>query len=240
MNKLTLPGWTARCGVVVPVAAILWLSSGLAMAEVAFKALWQEEASCIEEYPVQALLTWRVDLAGVEAVEVRVDTPDGGLLASDGPSGSAETGDWVGESTAFFLVSRPAGQVLGEAMLETPSCHSLRLAERRQRLMDLLEQSPEGLLSFELSPPRLFYCGRPVERTAVRLEWDVSALEATRVEVFLRSPDGQPFSAGDAVGQAETRDWVTDGTVFVLYLPEFEQVVATREFRIRPCAEASQ
>lgn len=240
MKHVTLPQLTGRHLVRGLILALLVVMPAFGQAAVEFDVLWEEDGLCIEDYPVRAMVAWRTDLDDIAGVEVRVGAPDGNLFTAAGRTGSDPTGPWVTEAMEFFLISRPGGEILAQASLDTPSCESLRLAERRRRLSELLERSPEKVLRFELSPPRLFYCGQPVERTAVRLEWDVSALEASRVEIFLRSVDGPLFARGSAVGQAETRDWVIDGTVFVLYLPEFEQVAATREFRIRPCAEARQ
>ena len=223
----------------VILIGVCWSCAVVAQGAVSFQALWVEDELCIENYPVRAVLSWEVEAANADGVEVRVGAPDGNLFSSSGLTGTAETGAWVNENTEFFLLSRPHGDVLARASVETPSCESLRVAERRRRASQLLDESADNLVRFDLSPPRLFYCGRAIERTTVRLEWDVSALEASSVEIFLTSVDGSLFVRGTSIGQAETRNWVTDGMVFVLYLPEFDLVAATREFRIRPCAEAN-
>lgn len=197
-----------------------------------------DQGSCVETFPVRVVLSWEVEDALVEGVEIRVDSPDGALFSTAGRQGSSETGQWVTESTVFYLLSRPQGQVLATGSLELPSCEALRGQARRERALDLLAQAPEQAVRFRLSPPRLFFCGRPVERTAVRVEWDVSALELNRVEIYLQSTTGQLFASGGPVGEKDTREWVTDGMNFVLFLPELDVVAAEREFRIRPCIEA--
>jgi hypothetical protein len=40
---------------------------------------------------------------GAEAVQVRVNSPDGELLASGSSRGSAQTGLWVADGTIFYL-----------------------------------------------------------------------------------------------------------------------------------------
>ena len=216
--------------------ASLLVHAQVVQGEVEFDVLWTGSELCIEDFPVRASVIWDVSEVDASGVEVKVGAPDGNLFSSSGLSGSSETGAWVTESTEFFLVARPSGNVLASASMETPSCESLRRAERQERALQTMETSPDAV-RFEVSPARLFYCGRRIERTAVALEWDVSELEASRVEIFLGSRDGSLFSTGHESGQAKTRDWVTDGMTFVLYLPEFDLVAATHEFRILPCSE---
>jgi hypothetical protein len=47
-----------------------------------------------------------------EAVEVRVGSPDGGLLASGSNRGSAQTGLWVTDGTTFYLQDVSGGKPL--------------------------------------------------------------------------------------------------------------------------------
>jgi len=209
-------------------------------AAVEFSVDWDGEDACIEEFPVRASLRWAVDDSSIAGVEVRVGDPDGTLFSRGGRIGFSETGQWVFESMEFFLLSRPRGELLANASLDIPSCEALRIAERRERMLQLLETAGDELVKFELSPPRLFYCGQPIERTAVRLRWDVSEFEVSKVEIYIDSTAGTLFGKGPESGEAVTRNWVTDGMVFVLYLPEYDEVAALREFRIRPCAEINE
>lgn len=89
--------------------------------------------------------------------------------------------------------------------------------------------------SLILSPPRLRYCGQPVEQAAVRVNWDASELDASRVQIFLDSLDGRMLAEGNATGERLTGEWVTNGMRFLLYLPETGKIVAKKEFRILPC-----
>lgn len=196
------------------------------------------EANCVKEFPVTALVSWNVESSGVGQIEVRVGSADGSLFSSSPSVGSEMTGPWVQESTDFYLVSVADGQVLARTRLATPSCRAVQTAENL-RLLDRAMEEGEELVDFTLSPPRLIYCGQPVERTAVRVSWNAEAVGAGAVQIFLGSENGSLFVQGDAVGEADTRNWVRDGTTFVMYLPEFERVVARREFRILPCAMAN-
>ena len=49
---------------------------------------------------------------GVEAVEVRVNSPGGPLLVSGGARGSAQTGLWVADGTTFYLQDVSGGKPL--------------------------------------------------------------------------------------------------------------------------------
>lgn len=71
----------------------------------------------------QAVLHWNVQRAGRNRVEVRIDSPDGPLLArSDDATGSAETGDWVKRGMWFLLLDRDRGTVLAAQRAGPHSC----------------------------------------------------------------------------------------------------------------------
>jgi hypothetical protein len=216
---------------------LLLLLLAAPVAAVEFSVDWVDQG-CIESFPVQARVSWNAESAEVAAVEVRIGSADGTLFTSGSAVGTRDTGSWVQESTDFFLVSVGDNNVLARTRLSTPTCRAVRRAETL-RLLDRPIEELEELVAFRLSPPRLVYCGQPVERTVVRLTWNVEALGADIVQVFLGSEDDTLFAQGNSVGEAETRNWVRDGTTFVLYLPQFERVVARREFRILPCAMAN-
>lgn len=218
------------------VAGVLLLLGSAGVSALEFSVDWVEEG-CIETFPVEAQVSWNVESSGIARVEVRVGAADGTLFSAGPALGSSQTGAWVQESTEFFLVAESDGQVLASTRLSTPSCRAVR-REESLRLIDRGLEQGEEVVEFRLSPPRLVYCGQPVERTTVRVIWDVQAVGADTVHIFLGSENGTLFTQGQSVGEAETRNWVRDGMTFVLYLPEFERVVARREFRILPCAMA--
>ena len=93
----------------------------------------------------------------------------------------------------------------------------------------------ENAVDLEFSPPRLRYCGLPVNRTRITVSWDASAMGVNRTRVYLNGPDGQLFASGGAVGESQTGEWVTNGMKFVLYSPELDQVLAEKSFRLIPC-----
>lgn len=219
-------------------AGLLFLIWSAGVHALEFSVDWVEEG-CIETFPVEAQVSWNAESAAIGQVEVRVGSADGTLFSTGPAVGTAQTGAWVRESTEFFLLAESDGEVLASSRLSAPSCRAVR-REESLRLIDRGLEQGEEVVEFRLSPPRLIYCGQPVERTTVRVIWDVEALGADTVQVFLGSENGSLFSGGGSVGEAETRNWVRDGTTFVLYLPEFERVVARREFRILPCAMANQ
>jgi hypothetical protein len=49
---------------------------------------------------------------GVDAVQVRVGSPNGALFASGGSRGSAQTGLWVADGTTFYLQDVSGGKLL--------------------------------------------------------------------------------------------------------------------------------
>lgn len=222
------------CFSVLALLCCFLVSPGFA---VGFDVVW-DEPGCIESFPVQATVSWSVDRSLANSVEVRINAPDGPSFAAGPPSGQSLTGHWVNESTDFYLISPASGEVLARTRLSTISCQAERRRELAERL-DGADPEKAGLVEFRLSPPRLISCGVPLERTSVRVLWDVSALETDRVEIYLGSEEGNLFAKGDAVGESETRDWVRNGTVFVLYLPDYGRTVARREFRILACGEAN-
>jgi hypothetical protein len=112
----------------------------------------------------------------------------------------------------------------------TPSARPPAILEPRGRF----ELGDEEFL--RLSPPRLRYCGQPVETAMVRVMWDVTGLDEEHARIYLDMPGGQVLVDGPARGEEITGEWVTDGMRFVLYLPDLEEVVAVRQFRILPCS----
>ena len=60
-------------------------------------------------------LSWFV--AGVDAIELRVGSPTGKLMAVAAAAGSIETGNWVRDEMEIFLLDRSTGEVLGQVRL---------------------------------------------------------------------------------------------------------------------------
>jgi len=57
-----------------------------------------------------ANISW--SFAGAKYVEVRIGSPDGGLLALAGGEGSKATGKWAGKGTVFYLQDVTGGLLL--------------------------------------------------------------------------------------------------------------------------------
>ena len=89
--------------------------------------------------------------------------------------------------------------------------------------------------TLEFSPPRLRYCGLPVERTRITVSWDATAAGINQTRLYLHGVDGSLFASGGAVGESQTGEWVTNGMKFVLYSPELDEVLAEKDFRLIPC-----
>jgi len=100
------------------------------------------------------------------------------------------------------------------------------------------ETAPGADARLWFSPPRLRFCGKPVERTEIEVFWDASAMGVERAQILIDNIDGPKFAAGDAVGSARTGEWVTNGKRFLLYLPELDRVVAEKAFQLLPCNTA--
>lgn len=94
---------------------------------------------------------------------------------------------------------------------------------------------PENRAMLEFSPPRLRYCGLPVERTRITVSWDATAANVNYIQLFLDGTDGKLFVSSGVVGESQTGDWVTNGMKFVLYSPELDEVLAEKAFRLIPC-----
>lgn len=79
-------------------------------------------------------LRWKVE--DVEAIEVRVDAPDGALFSRSGPVGSAETGPWVTDGMVFYLQNVSNGlpltlaHTLAKVTLKVASAVSDEVAEQ--------------------------------------------------------------------------------------------------------------
>jgi hypothetical protein len=66
--------------------------------------------------PGQTTLTWSAP--GHNSVELRVDAPDGAVVASGGESGSAQTGEWVADGTTFYLVDAATKATLASVVVK--------------------------------------------------------------------------------------------------------------------------
>jgi GT2 family glycosyltransferase/glycosyltransferase involved in cell wall biosynthesis len=141
-------------------------------------------------------LTWNA--AKATEIEIRVDAPDGSLLAHGTASGSLTTPEWVADGTIFYLQNVTGGLPLtAENTLASVTVWVERIA------LGSLVATPN---------PVLIYDGSGLAATT--LAWNATKL--TTVEVRVNAPDGELLVRGGASGNITTPKWVTDGTTFYL------------------------
>ena len=84
----------------------------------------QVQGDCNPETPYRAKLSWTIADVTKAAVQVRVDTVDGPLMATiTSMDGSAETGDWVKSGGRFFLVNIATGEALATVTSGPETCN---------------------------------------------------------------------------------------------------------------------
>lgn len=139
---------------------------------------------------------------GTAAVEVRVGSPNGGLLAHTGPSGSATTGKWVGQGTTFFLQDVSGGLPLTSA--NTLATVSVGLTATG---------CPNRTGTLTANPNPIQVCdGSGLGVTG--LSWTSGG--TTTVELRVGAPNGALLAHTGPAGSANTGKWVGQGTVFYL------------------------
>lgn len=67
------------------------------------------------------------------------------------------------------------------------------------------------------------------------MSWDATPAGVNSTRIYINGLDGTLFAAGQAVGESQTGEWVTNGMKFVLYSPELDEVLAEKSFRLIPC-----
>ncbi|MGA7411580.1 MAG: FG-GAP-like repeat-containing protein [Bryobacteraceae bacterium] len=143
------------------------------------------------------IITWNSTRAST--VEVHVGSPNGTLFGGGGPTGSAQTGQWVTDGMTFYLQDTSGGNPLTAA-------HTLATV-----VVHVVQQAPQS--SFSANPnPITVPTGTMVGATTIT--W--SAPQATTVELHVGSPTGTLFAGGGPTGSAGTGAWVTDGMTFYL------------------------
>jgi len=139
---------------------------------------------------------------GTAAVEVRVGSPSGGLLAHTGPSGSATTGKWVGQGTTFFLQDVTGGLPLTAANTLATISVGLTATGCANRT---------GTLTANPNPIQV--CdGSGLGVTG--LSWTSGG--TTTVELRVGAPNGALLAHTGPAGSANTGKWVGQGTTFFL------------------------
>ena len=129
----------------------------------------------------------------IEEIEVRLDTEDGTLFITDGPSGSKETGVWVKDGMLFYLLDRATRRVL-----DTLTVHLTELG------------CPFPVILAEPNPIPVCDGG---EFGQTIIAWDVTDV-VEEVEIRLTSPTGTLMTTGSSSGFQATGRWVRDGMTF--------------------------
>jgi len=133
---------------------------------------------------------------GAQTVEIHMSSPSGTLFAAGGPSGSAQTGQWVSDGLTFYLQDTSGGKALTAA----------------NTVATLVVHLQPGVFLKANPNPIPVALGTTVGTTT--LSWNAGS--SSLIEVHLGAPDGQLFAAGVSVGSAPTGPWVTDGMTFYL------------------------
>jgi glucose/arabinose dehydrogenase len=145
-------------------------------------------------------LTWST--SGVTAVDVRLNSPSGGLFASSGPGTKTRvTGNWVKEGLVIYLQDRSGGAPLtADNTLASVVLHVTNAG------------CPTGTISANPNPVQV--CDGSGTGTT-SLTWTTN--NTTTVEVRIGSPTGSRFSVSATGTQTRaTGKWVTEGMVFYL------------------------
>ncbi len=152
--------------------------------------------------PGQTLISWSA--LGSSGVEVRVGSAAGTLFASGGPTGSAQTGDWVTDGTVFVLVDATTHAVLSATTVSLTA--------------------PGSSSTIAASPnPIPVAAGATAAQTTIT--WNAPGFNG--IEVHVGTAAGTLFASGGPSGSAPTGNWVTDGLVFVLMDEATHAVLAT-------------
>jgi hypothetical protein len=147
-------------------------------------------------------LTWQT--SGVAQVQIRVGSPTGPAMTGiEGPTGSASTGDWVGNGTIFYLQNASDGDSSGAAKTLARVIVQTTGGNSNDR-SGTITANPSTIV---VSP------GQTTGRT--NLSWRATGV--TRVQVRIDSPSGPAMTAPSSpIGSASTGSWVRNGMTFYL------------------------
>ncbi|MFZ0593126.1 MAG: Ig-like domain repeat protein [Bryobacteraceae bacterium] len=144
-----------------------------------------------------ATLNWSTSSAST--IEVRVNAPNGPLLATGAAQGSATATGWVTNGMTFYLQDVSQGEVLTPAYTIAKVTAQVMLAPESGYLLAMPNPVP-------LSAGQLF--------GSATLNWNTST--ASTVEIHIGSPSGPLFVRGGPQGTATASGWVANGLEFFL------------------------
>jgi hypothetical protein len=183
----------------------LTLANTLAVAAATFQTQTLQGSLTISADPIYAPygalgtanLNWSTSSAS--NVEIRVNAPDGPLLASGGAQGSATATGWVTNGMTFYLQDVSPGEVLTPAYTIAKATAQVLLAPESGYLLAVPNPVP-------LSAGQLF--------GSATLNWNTST--ASTVEIHVGSPAGPLFVRGGPQGTATASGWAANGLEFFL------------------------
>jgi hypothetical protein len=149
-------------------------------------------------------LTWRTSTA--TRVQIRVGSPDGTPMTGlEGPTGSAQTGNWVTDGLTFYLQDASNGDSSGA---------SKTLATARAQVSATTPNGIRAAGAINATPNPITLAAGQTSGTT-RIAWQ--AVGVTRVQIRVGSPTGTPMTGLEGLtGSATTGPWVTNGLVFYL------------------------
>jgi len=139
----------------------------------------------------QATITWSAP--GSSSVEIHIGSATGTLFAEGASTGSAQTGDWVGNGMVFVLVDGTTHATLASTTVTLTT---------------------SGGTATITATPNPIPVAPGVGAGQTTISW--SAPGSSSVEVHIGSATGTLFAEGASTGSAQTGDWVGSGMVFVL------------------------
>ena len=138
----------------------------------------------------QTTISWSAP--GSTAVEVHVGSATGTLFTMGGSTGSAQTGNWVGNGMQFFLVDTSTHQTLATTTLTLTTGTTATITANPN--------------------PITVAAGATVGQTTI--SWNAPSSSA--MEVHINSAAGTLFTQGGPSGSAQTGNWVSNGMTFAL------------------------
>jgi hypothetical protein len=148
-------------------------------------------------------LTWNA--AGVAKVQVRIGSPTGPAMTGvEGPSGSAQTGDWVEDGMTFYLQDASGDNSLGSGKTLGLVRVQVRSSGTTTARNGVITASPNPVIAL---------AGRSTG--AATLNWQSAGV--TRVQIRIGSPAGPTLTGLESpLGSATTGNWVSNGMMFYL------------------------
>jgi hypothetical protein len=148
-------------------------------------------------------LTWRTSTAS--RVQIRVGSPVGTPMTGlEGPTGSAQTGNWVTDGMMFYLQDASDGDSSGP----------LKTIATMRAQVNSTNSSGRRAGAIGATPNPIFLGAGQTSGTT-RISWQ--AVGVTAVQIRVGSPTGTPMTGLEGLsGSAVTGNWVTNGLTFYL------------------------